>query len=76
MTENANDVANGLRADIAKLRGLAAGTREMEAVAQILIRIDTAVSEIERRVGSLESALPQPLPPPPNVLPMVSQPNA
>ena len=56
MTEKMDDLIAALQDDTAKLRGMAAGNRELEAVAQVLSRVTAALSDVERRLQALPAA--------------------
>jgi hypothetical protein len=61
-----DDLITALQEDTTKLRGMAAGNRELEAVAQVLSRVTAALSDVERRLRALppaplDTALPVPV---------------
>jgi hypothetical protein len=53
VSEALDELIVALQEDTSKLRGMAAGNRELEAVAQVLSRVTAALSAIEQRLQLL-----------------------
>ena len=64
MSETLDELIVALQEDTSKLRGMAAGNRELEAVAQVLSRVTAALSAVEQRLQLIAQ-------PPPDADPVV-----